>query len=182
MGMLERLNGNEKGNAIVSVRGYEPIWAVFTPSYELKHFYFSEDKKNTSKREARLFEKENYVFDIINKDGVSTYDKIIDEINKLDEDNVINEEYDINKLKELDKKWDEIIDDVNKRIEFLSTMLEKKDREKLIETRFEDKIIILYELIDKYDLTIAQKIEDLAEYISKIAMPELMELQNLATK
>ena len=28
IGMLERLNGNEKGDAIVSVRGYEPIWQL----------------------------------------------------------------------------------------------------------------------------------------------------------
>lgn len=62
--MLERLNGDEKGDAIVSVRGYEPIWTVFTPSYELKKVYFPEGKAAIGKREAVLFEKENYVFDI----------------------------------------------------------------------------------------------------------------------
>ena len=41
VGMLERLNGDEKGHAIVSVRGYEPIWTRFTPSYELKDVYFA---------------------------------------------------------------------------------------------------------------------------------------------
>ena len=43
-GMLERINGNEKGDAIVSVRGYEPLWTRFTPSYALKHIYFSDVK------------------------------------------------------------------------------------------------------------------------------------------
>ena len=56
--MLERLNGDEKGDAIVSVRGYEPIWSRFTPSFELKDVYFAEGKADISKREARLFDKD----------------------------------------------------------------------------------------------------------------------------
>ena len=39
VGMLERINGDEKGDAIVSVRGYEPIWSRFTPSYDLQILY-----------------------------------------------------------------------------------------------------------------------------------------------
>ncbi|MCD7724570.1 MAG: hypothetical protein LUI12_03310, partial [Clostridiales bacterium] len=61
---MERLNGNEKGDAIVSVRGYEPLWTRFTPSYELKKVYFKEGKADIGKREARLFKKKDYVFDI----------------------------------------------------------------------------------------------------------------------
>ena len=64
-GMLERLNGDEKGDAIVSVRGYEPIWTRFTPSYELKDVYFAAGKADIGKREARLFDKSRYVFDIL---------------------------------------------------------------------------------------------------------------------
>src|SRR5574344_1483204 len=52
VGMLERLNGDEKGDAIVSVRGYEPIWTVFTPSYKLKDVCFASGKADLSKREA----------------------------------------------------------------------------------------------------------------------------------
>src|SRR5574344_906111 len=63
-GMLERLHGDEKGDAIVSVRGYEPIWSHFTASYELKKVYFPEGKAEIGKREAVLFEKNKYVFDI----------------------------------------------------------------------------------------------------------------------
>ena len=76
VGMLERLNGDEKGDAIVSVRGYEPIWTVFTPSYELKKTYFPEGKAAIGKREAVLFEKEKYVFDISGESGQSMEDKI----------------------------------------------------------------------------------------------------------
>ena len=76
VGMLERLNGDEKGDAIVSVRGYEPIWTVFTPSYELKKVYFPEGKAAIGKREAVLFEKENYVFDITGDVGQKIEDKL----------------------------------------------------------------------------------------------------------
>ena len=50
VGMLERLNGDEKGDAIVSVRGYEPIWTRFTPSYELKKIYFKDGMADISRR------------------------------------------------------------------------------------------------------------------------------------
>ena len=83
VGMLERLNGDEKGDAIVSVRGYEPIWTVFTPSYELKKIYFKEGKADISKREAVLFDKSEYVFDIDSK-GQSIEDKLLDAIEEAD--------------------------------------------------------------------------------------------------
>ena len=54
VGMLERINGDEKGDAIVSVRGYEPIWSRFTPSYKLKSVYFKAGKAEAGKREACL--------------------------------------------------------------------------------------------------------------------------------
>ena len=80
-GMLERLNGNKKGDAIISVRGYQPIWSQFTPSYELKEFYFSEGKADLTKKEGTLFEKENYVFDINQKNNFID-ERMLDEIDK----------------------------------------------------------------------------------------------------
>ena len=79
--MLERLNGNKKGDAIISVRGYQPIWSQFTPSYELKEFYFSEGKADLTKKEGTLFEKENYVFDINQKNNFID-ERMLDEIDK----------------------------------------------------------------------------------------------------
>lgn len=65
--MLERLNGNEKGDAVVSVRGYEPIFSHFTPSYKLAANYFPCGKAQEVRREAENFDKEKYVFDIAGK-------------------------------------------------------------------------------------------------------------------
>lgn len=59
VGMLERLNGDEKGDAIVSVRGYEPIWTVFTPSYELKKVYFPEGKRQSANAKRCCSRKRN---------------------------------------------------------------------------------------------------------------------------
>ena len=180
--MLERLNGNEKGDAIVSVRGYEPIWTKFTPSYELKDVYFPEGKADVSKREARLFEKQDYVFDIVTQNGSSDEDRILDEINKLDEQEVILEESNQDKLLELDKEWDKVINEIHKKIDILTRMLNGRDRRTIKEARLEDKATILYMLMENYDQTIAQKMQDLADYISGVALPELLRLQDLAVK
>ena len=37
-------------------------------------------------------------------------------------------------------------------------------------------------LMENYDQTIAQKMQDLADYISGVALPELLRLQDLAVK
>ena len=182
IGMLERLNGNQKGDAIVSVRGYEPIWTKFTPSYELKDVYFPEGKADVSKREARLFEKQDYVFDIVTQNGSSDEDRILDEINKLDEQEVILEESNQDKLLELDKEWDKVINEIHKKIDILTRMLNGRDRRTIKEARLEDKATILYMLMENYDQTIAQKMQDLADYISGVALPELLRLQDLAVK
>lgn len=84
--MLERLNGDEKGDAIVSVRGYEPIWTRFTPSYELKDIYFAAGKADISKREARLFDKSEYVFDILGGSEKDEKEKQLDVIEKREEE------------------------------------------------------------------------------------------------
>ena len=182
IGMLERLNGNEKGDAIVSVRGYEPIWTKFTPSYELKDVYFPEGKADVSKREARLFEKQDYVFDIVTQNGSSDEDRILDEINKIDEQEVILEESNQDKLLELDKEWDKVINEIHKKIDILTRMLNGRDRRTIKEARLEDKATILYMLMENYDQTIAQKMQDLADYISGVGLPELLRLQDLAVK
>ena len=182
IGMLERLNGNEKGDAIVSVRGYEPIWTKFTPSYELKDVYFPEGKADVSKREARLFEKQYYVFDIVTQNSSSDEDRILDEINKLDEQEVILEESNQDKLLELDKEWDKVINEIHKKIDILTRMLNGRDRRTIKEARLEDKATLLYMLMENYDQTIAQKMQDLADYISGVALPELLRLQDLAVK
>lgn len=182
VGMLERLNGNEKGDAIVSVRGYEPIWTRFTPSYELKGIYFKEGKADIGKREAVLFDKQNYVFDIVGENGQSEEDRILDEIEKQEQEAEPNGEVEENRLADLDKAWEKIVNEINAKIEQLAILFNGRDRRAVKQARLEDKATVLYALMEDYDQSTAQKMQDLADYISGQALPELKQLQTCATK
>lgn len=179
VGMLERLNGNEKGDAIVSVRGYEPIWTRFTPSYKLKDVYFKEGKADIGKREAVLFEKQNYVFDISGS-GKSDEDRILDALEEKEKQEVAVPEDNDEILKELDKKWDDVIADIEKRIGLLD--LDGRDMRAVKATRLENKAPLLYALMEKYSITTAQKMQQTADYIAGTALPKLSELQNSAVR
>ena len=179
--MLERLNGNEKGDAIVSVRGYEPIWTVFTPSYELKNLYFKDGKAAIGKREAVLFEKENYVFDIHGKEGPSEEEKILEAIEKREAEESKLEESRQDNLKELDDKWQSIVDDINLKLQKFVEMLKGKDSKAVMDASIGTKATLLYAIMENYDKPRARKIQEMADYISA-KLPKLKELQDQAKK
>lgn len=182
IGMLERLNGNEKGDAIISVRGYEPIWTRFTPSYQLKKVYFREGKADIGKREAVLFEKKDYVFDI-SGDGESDEDRILAEIEKAEQEQtpapVLNEE----KLNDLDRQWTEITEEIRKKIEQYIMLLKSSDAEAVKAAKLENKAPLLYALSERnnYPQSARQKLKGLADYISG-QLPKLTALQKSAVK
>lgn len=181
-GMLERINGNEKGDAIVSVRGYEPLWTRFTPSYALKHIYFSEGKSEEGGREATLFEKEKYVFDISKGRSESEEERILDAIEKEEEkwreEELEKEEF----IENLDKKWHEIMKSIEERLKLISILLNENDSVILERTRLEHKAVLLYSFEESYDQSIAHKIQDTADYLSKVALPKLAMLQHSTIK
>ena len=181
VGMLERLNGNEKGDAIVSVRGYEPIWTVFTPSYELKNVYFKEGKAAIGKREAVLFEKENYVFDIHGGNVQSEVDKVLDAIEQREAAESEQEETRQESLKELDDKWQSIVDDIDLKLQKFVEMLKGKDSKAVLDASIGTKATLLYAIMENYDKPRARKIQEMADYISE-KLPKLKELQNQAKK
>lgn len=182
MGMLERLNGNDKGDAIVSVRGYEPIWTRFTPSYELKNLYFKEGKADIGKREAVLFEKRNYVFDIVEESGQSEEDRILDAIEQQEQQAEPSGKEEKSRLADLDKAWEKIVNEINAKIEQLAILFNGRDRKAVKQARLEDKATVLCALMEDYDQSTAQKMQDLADYISGEALPELKKLQSCAIK
>lgn len=182
VGMLERLNGDEKGDAIVSVRGYEPIWTRFTPSYQLKKVYFRAGKADIGKREAVLFEKKDYVFDI-SGDGESEEDRILAEIEKAEQEQtpvpVLNEE----KLNDLDRQWTEITEEIRRRIEQYIMLLKSSDAAMVRTAKLENKAPLLYALFERkdYPQSARQKLKGLADYISG-QLPKLTALQKSAVK
>ena len=183
VGMLERLNGDEKGDAIVSVRGYEPIWTRFTPSYELKKVYFKNGKADISKREAVLFEKKDYVFDI-SGDGISEEDRILEAIEQAEEQFAApTEQVDGQELKRLDAEWEKIAENIRSKIEQHLMILRSPDADALKAASLENKVPLLYELAEskKYGQSTRQKLRGLADFISG-ELPKLTELQNSAAK
>lgn len=181
--MLERLNGDEKGDAIVSVRGYEPIWTVFTPSYELKDVYFKEGKASMAKREAVLFDKNEYVFDITNKNGGNENERLLTAIEEEENrDNAVEIERQ-KKLDDLDGKWLSIEKNIQLKLQEFANMLNPDDKQAVLNADLDSIVALLFMIEENYNNKPhkARKIREVAEYING-ELPKLLELQNQANK
>ena len=175
-GMLERLNGDEKGDAIVSVRGYEPIWTRFTSSYELKHIYFAAGKADIGKREARLFDKSRYVFDICGGSQAEEEERQLIAIEQRERE----ETESAPNIAELDAAWSEQREAIRKKVSSAAAVLGDEDAQALVEAKLENKQTLIALLLQEYaDLSVRQKLNTLSAYLSE-ALPKLLELQEKA--
>lgn len=165
VGMLERINGDEKGDAIVSVRGYEPIWSRFTPSYELSAVYFKEGKADVKSRESKLFEKDKYVFDIGGEKVQTEREKMLEEIEKYEDAAARAEEENKKYIAGLDAQWKKTENEVRERLEKLLPILDKQDSVALQSAALENKLSILYMIGEHYDKSIEQKLRAIAQVI-----------------
>ncbi len=179
VGMLERLNGDEKGDAIVSVRGYEPIWSRFTPSYELKDVYFAAGKADIGKREARLFEKRDYVFDILGGSYAKEEDKALEALERREQEQAEAERKQADSVADLDKQWKAKVDEVHNKILKAAEALWEEDAAALLKAKLENKIPLIRFFIDNYDITVQQKLKALVKYLEQ-ELPKLLELQEQA--
>ena len=170
VGMLERLNGDEKGDAIVSVRGYEPIWTKFTPSYKLANIYFPEGKADLSKREAVLFEKKDYVFDIYKEQLESEEEKIrdkgLDDLEEMEKEDEKQERERATHIRELRAKWESIVNDIEQKLRKLVIYLDGRDSRVVLAAKLENKATLLYTLMDNYSQSTAERMMGMADYIS----------------
>ncbi len=183
VGMLERLNGDEKGDAIVSVRGYEPIWTVFTPSYELKKVYFPEGKAAIGKREAVLFEKENYVFDITGDIGQKIEDKLSELIEEQEAEEARADENDkAKRVAKLTKQWDDVEAELQRVVDNICVYLDGKDEKALRQAAYEHKVRLLLAITEHYNRSIANEIRVAADKIQLELLPRMKEYQEQATK
>lgn len=136
-----------------------------------------------AKREAVLFDKNNYVYDITGQTPKTEEDKILDEIEKLDSKthvgNADKETPEIT-LAELDKEWEAVVLDIQQRADKLSAFLNGRDGRALKSAALENKVPLLYALMENYDSSVAKKMQDAADYISGTALVRLRELQNSA--
>lgn len=175
-GMLERLNGDEKGDAIVSVRGYEPIWTRFTSSYELKHIYFAAGKADIGKREARLFDKSQYVFDICGGSQAEEEERQLIAIEQREREGTGSAP----NIAELDAAWSEQREAIRKKVSSAAAVLGDEDAQALVEAKLENKQTLIALLLQEYtDFSVRQKLNSLSAYLSE-ALPKLLELQEKA--
>lgn len=177
VGMLERLNGDEKGDAIVSVRGYEPIWSRFTPSYELADTYFAAGKADIGKREARLFEKRDYVFDILGGSQTQEEDEQLDGIDKREREQAAQKP--LIDVADLDKQWNAKVKEVHEKVFRAAEALLEEDAAALLKTKLEDKITFIRFIMENYDISVQQKLKALIKYLEQ-ELPKLLELQDQA--
>lgn len=164
---------------IVSVRGYEPIWSVFTPSYELKKIYFNAGKTELADRKTKLFAKEDYVFDISGGKVKSEQEKILDEIeaeeNAAEKAEREKKEY----IEKLDEEWKNLEKTVRERLEKLMLILDSEDAAAIRKAALENKVALLYMIADKYDKSTEQKLRAIAQDIEEL-LAKMQQLQNLA--
>ena len=177
--MLERLNGDEKGDAIVSVRGYEPIWSRFTPSYKLKSVYFKAGKAEAGKREAVLFDKSEYVFDITGGKALSERDKMLDVLEKEENAKSGDDGSDKERLASLDKKWLDIENEVRDRLKKVVPILDEEDAAAVKKAALENKVALLFEIAARYEESVKQRIEDAAAAIDGM-LKDMKKLQEAA--
>ncbi|MCD8208015.1 MAG: type IV secretory system conjugative DNA transfer family protein, partial [Bacteroidales bacterium] len=133
---LQRLNGDAKGDAIISVRGYRPIWGHFTPSFELKDVYFPEAFTDTGKDVPRMFKKSELFVDI---------EGILPEPPRSDEDREAWEAYE-RAYTDFINKWEEdSMENTNRRAEETYAYLgdggdlSAEDEEYLLELALEEE-------------------------------------------
>ena len=187
VGMLERINGDEKGDAIVSVRGYEPIWSRFTPSYELTELYFGnkEEKQKDPESEeekVKLFQKDRYVFDIGGGKFKTEREKMLDEIEKDENAEARAESERKEYIAGLDTQWMETEQDVRRRLEKLLPLLDKQDAEALQKAALENKLSLLYMVGEHYDKSVEQKLRAVAQVIEEqLAQMRKFQEQAIAT-
>ncbi|MCD8285814.1 MAG: type IV secretory system conjugative DNA transfer family protein [Clostridia bacterium] len=136
-GMLERINGEKKGDAIVSVRGFEPLKTVFTPSFDLKSEYFPEGECKETEM-TKDFNKDDYLYDICGMMPSAMCDEAMDRIEEMEREAMEAEA----SLEDLDARWYSLKREVELTCGDIKPFLKNQDAATL------DKIDINY--IDRY--------------------------------
>ena len=183
VGELELLNGEEKGNAIVSVRGYRPIWSHFTPSYKLKDVYFPLGRSDSDNRPPRRYQKEDIVFDIATELKEEARKTVAKKLNECDHKDAARAA-DRRKMRteELDKKWLSIRDEALQRVKNVCESISDEDANDVLKADLADKPTILYALTEHYSESIAVNLQLTAKYLETEVMPKMTALQRQAAR
>ena len=110
----------------------------------------------------------------------SEEEKVLELIDRYEEQEVYSEEAEAERIRKLDEEWDKTAKDIRDRVNELAKLLSGKDAKELKAARLEEKATMLYSFMERYNQTIALKMQNLADYIAGEALPKLAELQRSA--
>ena len=136
-------------------------------------------EKRLSKREARLFEKRDYVFDILGGSQAKEEDKALDALERREQEQAEAEKKQAVSVDELDKLWKAKVDEVHKKILKAAEALIEEDAAALLKAKLENKITLIRLMIENYDISVQQKLKVLIAYLEQ-ELPKLLELQEQA--
>ena len=85
------------------------------------------------------------------------------------------------RLAELDRKWDEVRNEIHKNLTEFVSVLTGRDCKRVLELALENKAVFLYSIMGDYSQSDALQIRNMADFISK-KTTELAELQSSAVK
>ena len=166
--MLEHLNGESKGDAIISIRGYEPIYSVLTPSYELKDIYFKEGYAEYVKEELILFEKGKYLYDICGG-TIGGFEEIaIEEIIKKEEKEIEQYEKAKEKIKKLDNDFNDIAKEIKEMVKSYEYVITGEDLKRILSCPTGDEARQLNLIANNYSKADASAILGLADNICSL--------------
>lgn len=158
-------------------------WTVFTPSYELKKVYFPEGKAAIGKREAVLFEKENYVFDITGDIGQKIEDKISELIEEQEAEEAKADENDkAKRIAEADVVWDKVAAEINAEVDRICAYLDGRDTKALKQAAWENKAGLLLTITEHYEMSVANKMRLAADRIQLKLLPKMKQIQEQAKR
>lgn len=120
------------------------------------------------------------MFDIMGA-GEDETEKMLEAIERREREEQEEQERKKKRLEELDKEWDKIHREIVKRVEQCAYFLKGKHAQALTRATLENKIPLLYSLMEEYSQTEAKRIQSLADYIST-ELPKLIDLQEQAKK
>ena len=126
-----------------------------------------------------LFDKSEYVFDIAGGKAQSEQDKLLDALEKSENENSSDSGNDEQRLAQLDKEWLNIECEVRDRLKKVLPILDDEDASAVRKAAMEHKVTLLFEIASRYEESVRQRIEDAAAAIDGM-LKDMKKLQEAA--
>ncbi len=128
---------------------------------------------------ARLFEKRDYVFDILGGTQITEEERQLDLIEQMEQEQLAEEKKTQYSVDELDKRWKAKVNEIHKQVLIAAEALIEEHAIALVKAKMEDKLTLINLYINNYDLSVQQRLQKLAKYLEG-ELPKLLDFQEQA--